>query len=172
MIVVHAHLFILTALPPPGDAAPTTHYRSFGYSAHPRLGAICVPRPLAFIDDLPHAGRSGQYDHLGPRCNLVGSCGRPPSDPPADARAGGPAQPHLARTCASGTDCALAFLCFLRVHVCTLKAGTDGRTPLVWKAWKSPSLPYEDLHPLADYDASDVLCQVGHYKGIADGRNT
>ena len=32
-------------------------------------------------------------------------------------------------------------------------------TPLVWKAWKSPALPYEDLHPLADYDSSDVLYQ-------------
>ncbi|WVQ74585.1 hypothetical protein IAR50_004186 [Cryptococcus sp. DSM 104548] len=30
-------------------------------------------------------------------------------------------------------------------------------TGLVWKAWKSPSLPYEDLHPLADYDRAAYL---------------
>lgn len=30
-------------------------------------------------------------------------------------------------------------------------------TGLVWKAWKVPSLPYEELHPLADYDAASHL---------------
>ncbi|TYJ59220.1 hypothetical protein B9479_000209 [Cryptococcus floricola] len=30
-------------------------------------------------------------------------------------------------------------------------------TGLVWKAWKSPSLPYEALHPLADYDRAAYL---------------
>lgn len=30
-------------------------------------------------------------------------------------------------------------------------------TPLVWKAWKSPALPYDDLHPLADYDRAELL---------------
>ncbi|OCF31712.1 ATP-binding cassette transporter [Kwoniella heveanensis BCC8398] len=28
---------------------------------------------------------------------------------------------------------------------------------LVWKAWKSPSLPYDQLHPLADYDRAEHL---------------
>ncbi|WVQ64901.1 uncharacterized protein L199_003070 [Kwoniella botswanensis] len=30
-------------------------------------------------------------------------------------------------------------------------------TPLVWKAWKTPALPYDDLHPLADYDRAEFL---------------
>ncbi|ADV20810.1 ATP-binding cassette (ABC) transporter, putative [Cryptococcus gattii WM276] len=30
-------------------------------------------------------------------------------------------------------------------------------TGLVWKAWKTPALPYEDLHPLADYDRAEYL---------------
>ncbi|WWC68639.1 uncharacterized protein I206_102570 [Kwoniella pini CBS 10737] len=30
-------------------------------------------------------------------------------------------------------------------------------TGLVWKAWKTPSLPYDDLHPLADYDRAELL---------------
>ncbi|WVF65767.1 hypothetical protein IAT40_000501 [Kwoniella sp. CBS 6097] len=30
-------------------------------------------------------------------------------------------------------------------------------SPLVWKAWKSPSLPYDELHPLADYDRAEHL---------------
>ena len=30
-------------------------------------------------------------------------------------------------------------------------------TGLVWKAWKSPSLPYDDLHTMADYDKADFL---------------
>lgn len=30
-------------------------------------------------------------------------------------------------------------------------------TGLVWKAWKSPSLPYDELHPMADYDKADHL---------------
>ena len=34
-------------------------------------------------------------------------------------------------------------------------------TSLVLKAWKVPSLPYEDLHPVADYDKADYLYGVG-----------
>jgi len=30
-------------------------------------------------------------------------------------------------------------------------------TPLVWKAWKSPALPYDDLQPMADYDKAAHL---------------
>ncbi|WWC60298.1 uncharacterized protein I303_102867 [Kwoniella dejecticola CBS 10117] len=30
-------------------------------------------------------------------------------------------------------------------------------TGLVWRAWKTPSLPYDDLHPLADYDRAELL---------------
>lgn len=30
-------------------------------------------------------------------------------------------------------------------------------TPLVWKAWKSPALPYDDLQPMADYDRAAHL---------------
>lgn len=30
-------------------------------------------------------------------------------------------------------------------------------TPLVWKAWKSPALPYDDLQPMADYDGAAHL---------------
>ncbi|WVO13290.1 hypothetical protein L204_100903 [Cryptococcus depauperatus] len=30
-------------------------------------------------------------------------------------------------------------------------------TGLVWRAWKSPSLSYEELHPLADYDRAEFL---------------
>ncbi|KAL7418721.1 hypothetical protein Q5752_006404 [Cryptotrichosporon argae] len=30
-------------------------------------------------------------------------------------------------------------------------------TPLVWKAWKTPALPYDDLQPLADYDRAEHL---------------
>lgn len=33
-------------------------------------------------------------------------------------------------------------------------------TPLVWKAWKVPSLPYEDMPHLADYDHSEYLYNV------------
>lgn len=33
-------------------------------------------------------------------------------------------------------------------------------TGLVWKAWKTPALPYEDLHPLADYDGAEYLYKV------------
>lgn len=33
-------------------------------------------------------------------------------------------------------------------------------TGLVWKAWKTPALPYEDLHPLADYDRAEYLYKV------------
>jgi hypothetical protein len=30
-------------------------------------------------------------------------------------------------------------------------------TGLVWRAWKSPALPYDELHPLADYDRAQFL---------------
>ncbi|WRT65691.1 uncharacterized protein IL334_002636 [Kwoniella shivajii] len=30
-------------------------------------------------------------------------------------------------------------------------------TPLVWRAWKVSSLPYDDMHPLADYDRAELL---------------
>nr|XP_019050369.1 ATP-binding cassette transporter [Kwoniella bestiolae CBS 10118]OCF29299.1 ATP-binding cassette transporter [Kwoniella bestiolae CBS 10118] len=30
-------------------------------------------------------------------------------------------------------------------------------TGLVWRAWKTPALPYDDLHPLADYDRAEFL---------------
>ncbi|WWC87878.1 uncharacterized protein L201_002776 [Kwoniella dendrophila CBS 6074] len=30
-------------------------------------------------------------------------------------------------------------------------------TGLVWRAWKTPALPYDDLHPLADYDRAQLL---------------
>lgn len=30
-------------------------------------------------------------------------------------------------------------------------------TPLVFKAWGTPALPYDDLHPLADYDGAEFL---------------
>ena len=33
-------------------------------------------------------------------------------------------------------------------------------TPLVLKAWKVPSLPYDDIHPLADYDHSAYLYKI------------
>jgi hypothetical protein len=33
-------------------------------------------------------------------------------------------------------------------------------TPLVWKAWRTPSLPYDELNPLADYDRSEHLYNV------------
>ncbi|WVQ74599.1 hypothetical protein IAR50_004200 [Cryptococcus sp. DSM 104548] len=33
----------------------------------------------------------------------------------------------------------------------------DYMTGLVWKAWKTPALPYDDLHPLADYDRASYL---------------
>ncbi|ODO04635.1 hypothetical protein I350_05244 [Cryptococcus amylolentus CBS 6273] len=33
----------------------------------------------------------------------------------------------------------------------------DYMTSLVWKAWKTPALPYDDLHPLADYDRASYL---------------
>lgn len=30
-------------------------------------------------------------------------------------------------------------------------------TPLVFKSWRTTALPYEELHPLADYDRSEYL---------------
>ncbi|WVR03866.1 hypothetical protein IAU60_000864 [Kwoniella sp. DSM 27419] len=33
----------------------------------------------------------------------------------------------------------------------------DFMTPLVWNAWKVPSLAYDQLHPLADYDQASYL---------------
>ena len=30
-------------------------------------------------------------------------------------------------------------------------------TGLVWRAWKTPALPYDELHPLADYDRAQHL---------------
>ncbi|WVQ79115.1 hypothetical protein IAT38_001210 [Cryptococcus sp. DSM 104549] len=39
-------------------------------------------------------------------------------------------------------------------------------TGLVWKAWRTPALPFEELHPLADYDHAEFL--YNKYMGELD----
>lgn len=55
--------------------------------------------------------------------------------------------------------------CLLLVYgSACLEVSYNPRFVLINRAWKVPALPYDDLHPLADYDRAIYLYKVSHHQ--------
>jgi hypothetical protein len=128
------------------------------------MGTLRLQRLVPLVHIRLETDRSRYHHHLGPSRSTQLCRHFHPSVQAQDIYSCRPETSSGSRRGTSRADHSVDLPCLLLVYgSACLEVSPQSGSLLTTRAWKVPALPYDDLHPLADYDRAIYLYKVSHH---------